>query len=143
MPMQGGIYTLSKSAPTGFTPLGVIRKAAYEEINSFAKSNGKVAQVVSVNEVPAGFAKWPQVEVRFRLVDGDNLNTSSSPEIVERISSVYDSDGRPIDTERVYINTTPKDVYKELERLGELRDKKILTEEEFEREKKKLLESEK
>ena len=78
MPMSNGVYTLTKSAPTGFTPLGTIRKESYKDIREFAESKEKVAQVISVNEVPAGFARWPQVEVRFRLVNAADLEKSET-----------------------------------------------------------------
>lgn len=139
MPMSNGIYTLTKSAPTGFTPLGTIRRAAYEDINEFARSKGKFAQVVSVNEVPAGFARWPQVEVRFRLVDERQLNLSSSPDKTTQLSMVYDSTGNPIDIQRTETDTSDEDTYESLRKLGELRDSGVLTEEEFQKEKEKLL----
>jgi hypothetical protein len=57
MAASGGAYTVTRSGTTGFTPLGVLRKEAYEEASRFAASKGMVAEVISVNEVPAGFAR--------------------------------------------------------------------------------------
>ena len=141
MPMQNGVYTISKSAPTGFTPLGAIRKAAYEEVKEFAASKGKVAQIVSVNEVAAGFAKWPQVEVRFRLEDPQSMNTSSPMGTRKTTSIVYDANGNPIDMESTVTEEPNTDKYEELKKLGELKESGVLTEEEFQKEKNKILES--
>lgn len=139
MPMRGGQYTITKSAPTGYTPLGVIRKAAYEEMNEFAESKNKVAQVVSSNEVPAGFARWPQVEIRFKLLEEGELESQSSPTSQRLSSTVFDASGRAIDTETTVYETQKADIYEELKKLGELRDKGVLTDTEFDREKQKLL----
>lgn len=141
MPMDRGIYTLSKSAPTGFTPLGTIRTAAYKEINELASKKGKVAQIITVNEVPAGFGRWPQVEVRFKLVTKEELSNKTIPTTQKSTSTVYDARGNPIDTETTTTNNQDINVYKHLEKLGKLKEDGILTEEEFEIEKKKLLNS--
>jgi len=60
MPMGNGIYTMSKSSPTAFTPLNTIKNDAFDEINEKAKRENKVVQIVSVNEVPPGFGRWPE-----------------------------------------------------------------------------------
>ncbi len=68
MAAAGGVYTVTKTGTTGFTPLGNLRIQAYKEANEFAANKGMVAEVVSVNETAAGFVKWPQVDLKFRLV---------------------------------------------------------------------------
>jgi hypothetical protein len=67
MSTGGGVYTVSQSGTTGFTPLGVLRAGAYGKANSFAAASGGTAEIASVNETRAGFAVWPQVEVKFRV----------------------------------------------------------------------------
>jgi hypothetical protein len=138
MPMGNDVYTVSKTGTTGFTPLGKLRKGAYEIANGYASEQGKVAEVISVNEVPQGFGRFPEVEVRFRLVEeGANSGSSSSLKISNTAS--YDAMGNRRDTETT-ISTDPTiDAYEKLNALGQLRDKGVLTEEEFQREKKMLL----
>lgn len=79
MSRGGGVYTVSQSGTTGFTPLGVLRAGAYGKANTFAAASGGIAEIVSVNETPAGFAVWPQVEVKFRVIKAEA--PASSPSI--------------------------------------------------------------
>lgn len=62
-------YAIVKAGRSGFTSAGALKGDAYKEAEEFARSKGKQLEVVAVNEIPAGFARLPQVEVRFRLVD--------------------------------------------------------------------------
>ena len=142
MPAKGGIYIITKSGTTGFTPLGVLRNEAFKEINRFANEKNKIAEVVSVNEVPQGFARWPQVEVKFRLVDEGSRSDEKTPTIEVTGSSSYDAMGRPQNKDLKLYHQKEVDIYEELKKLGELREKGILTEEEFQREKERLLNSE-
>ena len=140
MPATGGAYTVTKSGTTGFTPLGVLRKEAYEEANKFAESKGMVAEVISVNEVPAGFARWPQVDLRFKLVSaGDRESAGKVSTLTVRSQAGYDAMGNP--TAGEVTATSEIDLYTELKKLGELKEKGLLTEDEFQREKKRLLDS--
>jgi hypothetical protein len=52
----------------------------------------------------------------------------------------YDAMGRPQDSQTSSTVNTSVNVYEELKKLGQLRDSGVLTEEEFQQEKKKLLE---
>ena len=138
MPASGGAYTITKSGTTGFTPLGVLRKEAYEEANRFASSRGMVAEVLSVNEVPAGFARWPQVDLRFLLVTAAARESGARPPAITiGTQAGHDAMGNPTAAEVTI--TKDIDVYTELKKLGELKEKGLLTEEEFLREKKRLL----
>ena len=139
MLMGNNTYTVSKSGTTGFTPLGVLRKEAYEEANEFAASKGMVAAVVSVNEIPAGFGLWPQVEVRFSLVDSSSVGAIENPTAVITSTAAYDAKGRPQDTQSAITVNPPIDIYEELEKLGKLRDSGVLTDDEFKKEKERLL----
>lgn len=58
MAATGGVYTVTKTGTTSFTPVGNLRTQAYREANEFAAKKGMVAEVVSVNETAAGFAKF-------------------------------------------------------------------------------------
>lgn len=99
MSAGGDVFLVSETGTTGYTPLGTLRARAYENANQFAAQRGGMAEVVSVNETPAGFAIWPKVDLKFRV----NKGGASSLRPVERLikHSAYDASGRPTDTEIV------------------------------------------
>lgn len=141
MAATGGVYTVTKTGTTGFTPVGTLRKQAYKEANDFATSKGMVAEVVSVNETAAGFAKWPQVDLKFRLVRPGTEGVASDPTIAFSTQVAYDAEGRPTSGDTAVRVEKQVDVYAELKKLADLRDRGVLTEAEFQSEKKKLLEA--
>jgi hypothetical protein len=141
MAAAGGVYTVTKTGTTGFTPVGSLRKQAYKEANEFAASKGMVAEVVSVNETAAGFAKWPQVDLKFRLVRPGTEGVASDPTIAVSTQVAYDAEGRPTTGDTAVRVEKQVDVYAELKKLADLKERGVLTEEEFQSEKKKLLET--
>ncbi len=140
MPMGNGIYIVSKHGSTGFTPLGKLRKKAYDAANDFAKENNAIAEVVSVNETKAGYAVWPQVDLKFRLVKQSD-KVANTNAISVTVSSGYDANGQKTDGQIILKNPNQdeKDKLEKLEKIGKLYKDGILTKEEFETEKKKLL----
>ena len=137
MAASGGAYTVTVSGTTGFTSLGVLRKEAYQEANTFAASKRMVAEVISVNEVPAGYARWPQVDLRFRLINAVSRESlGRSPTLTVGGQASYDALGNPTSAELTV--TKELDFYAELKKLGELKEKGLITEEEFQKEKKRL-----
>lgn len=142
MASSGGAYTITKSGTTGFTPLGVLRKEAYEEANNFAASKGMVAEVISVNEVPAGFARWPQVDLRFRLASAAARDRGvKEPTVSVSTQASHDAMGNRVESETNVSVAKNVDFYAEMKQLGELKEKGLLTEEEFQKEKKRLLDA--
>lgn len=139
MPMEDGVFSLSKSAPTGLTPLGVIKNDAFEEINDMARKENKVVEIVSVNEVAAAFGRWPQVEIRFKLLTQEEAKIIKNNQKEVKTSYVYDAKGNAIDTKTSISVDNDIDKYKKLEQLGKLKEQGILTQSEFEDEKKKIL----
>jgi hypothetical protein len=100
MSAGGDAFVVSETGTTGYTPLGTLRARAYENANEFAASRGGIAEVISVNETPAGFAIWPKVDLKFRVNQG---GSASRLRPVERViqHSAYDATGRPTETEVV------------------------------------------
>ena len=94
------VFMISETGTTGYTPLGTLRSRAYKSANEFATQRGGIAEVVSVNETPAGFAIWPKVDLKFRVNRG---GSSSGLRPVQKVlqHSAYDASGRPTDTEIV------------------------------------------
>jgi len=80
-----------------------------------------------------------QVEIRFRLLEESELNNVESVDKRRKTSIVYDAAGNPIDIETTSVDSSPDEIYEALQELGDLRERGILTEEEFQREKAKVL----
>lgn len=142
MAASGGAYTVTKAGKSGFTSLGSLRKDAYEEANEFAESKGMVAEVISVNEVPAGFARFPQVDLRFRLVTAADRQSGGKASVVAIASQAsHDAMGNATQGETTVEVAKEEDFYVELKKLGDLKKEGLLTEEEFQKEKKRLMDA--
>ena len=128
---HGGIFAFNR---------GKLKSSAIQQANDFAASKGKVAIPIAMNEHPVGvLGDWAAVEYQFRVVLKDDpeakrTSLTPSPNIVIENKSKISGDIETKDkTERT------KDVYIELIKLDDLRKKGIITEEEFEAQKKKIL----
>jgi hypothetical protein len=139
MPMGNGIYTISKTGG-GLTSLGKLRTEAYEIANKYAKNNNSVAEIISVNETPMSFGVHPNVDLRFRLVTNSKKIADSTTNSLT-ISSAYSSNGKLTDTQIILNKSkqTSLEKLEKLEKLGKLYKDGLLTKDEFEFEKKKIL----
>lgn len=136
-------YMLSREAHGGiFASASALKAGVISDANAFAESQGKVAVPLSAKEKPMGNgpAQWASFEYQFRVVD------KNDPE-VRRTSLVPRADVVIEKTEKITADVKtrdqtdrPKDVYAELIKLDDLRKRGILTEAEFEAQKRKLLE---
>jgi hypothetical protein len=111
------IYRIYHRASSGFTPMQKIREAAEQRINKFAQQQGKSFIVLGekMSMPPYILGNFQRIEIVFAL---------------------FDKAEKPI-------NTTPKlDKFSKLEKLKKLLDDGALTKEEYEKEKKKVLEEE-
>lgn len=109
----------------GWGNLGEMKAEVHREANAFAESKGKVAVTISTNEAPVAFGKYAFYELRFRLTD------KNDPEVLNPVAAK--SQQSPANSEKA------TDLFAELTKLDELRKKGLLTDAEFEVEKKKLL----
>ncbi len=102
---------------------------------------------ISTEAAAKGGTQWvmskgdrPQVDLRFRLVSaaarGDG---QKSPTLAIAGQAAYDAEGRPSSGETTVVLNKDVGVYAELKKIGELKEKGILTEEEFQKEKQRLL----
>ena len=96
-----GEYIVSRSGDTGFTPVGKLRRKAVADVNRYAGERGLIPEIISVNEVPAGFGVFPQVDVRFRLVAHERNIASGKPNGTT-LNSASDARGKTS-----YQNTAP------------------------------------
>ncbi len=144
MPMGEGIYQVTVSGQSNgrFKSLAHLRGLAFEKANEYAILKKAEVEVVSVNETPMSFGVFNQVDLRFRLVsNSEKLADPNAPSIKQ--SNTYDANGRLIDSE-IKVKPpkeeqTDSDKYLKLKRIGELFEKGVLTKEEFEKEKAKIL----
>ena len=140
MPMGEGIYIVSKTGGSGFTSLGKLRIRAIDAANEFAKNNNSVAEIVSINETPQGFGIFPNIDLKFRLVANSKKLADSTTTTVS-LSSGYSSNGKITDAQMT-LKKGKEDSdkkFEKLEKLGKLFKDGILSKEEFEAEKKKIL----
>ena len=140
MPMGDGIYIVSKTGATGFTSLGTLRRRAIDAATEFAKKNNSVAEIVSINETPQSFGVFPNIDLKFRLVANSKKLADSTSNTIS-LSSGYSANGKVTDAQ-ITIKNPKEDSNKKLERLeklGKLYKDGILSKEEFEAEKKKIL----
>lgn len=142
MPMGDGIYTLTGNGRSGFVALGKIRRKVLKEADMYAKESNTTLEVISVNEVKTSFGVWPQIDLTFRIVnesikvsDPKNVNTKT---IIKSASTNGSSTSKQITTKK---DKTQKenDKYERLLKLGELKRQGILSDEEFQKEKEKIL----
>ncbi len=121
-----------------------LKVATIQEANTFAASLGKVAIPVFLQEKPAGGpGQWPTVEYQFRVVEKDDPEVKRTA-LLPRADVVVESNQKvTADIKVKETSEKPSDLYAELLKLDDLRKRGILTEEEFQSQKKKLLEGSK
>lgn len=126
-------YMLSRTDKGGvFGNASAMKADVISEANEFAEKQGKVAIVLSLKEDPMYIGHFASVEYQFRVVDKNDpearrVNLTPRPNLViENTSSNVNSKDH-------------KDVYAELIKLDDLRNKGILSQDEFDAQKKKLL----
>lgn len=111
-----------------------------QEANDFAGSKGKVVIPISTKEEPGGPGRFATIEYQFRLVDKDHPDAKEStplkalPDYVVEENKNIDADVRTDD-----VTEKSTDVYSELIKLEDLRQRGILTDGEFQAQKQKLL----
>ena len=110
-------YRIEKSDKGGIFGNAIeMREEVLRQADSFAAEKGKVAEKVILNERPVGLGRLARVEYTFRLVDPQQEIEAAVESIEER-----------------------GDFYTELIKLDDLRERGIITDEEFAAEKRELL----
>lgn len=143
VPVSQDTYMLAKADNAGiFGNPAKMKADVLKQASEFAARRGMIAVPVSLKEVPIGFGRKATVEYQFRLVAKDSPEAKNSaiipvPDVViEKKETVSKS-----------VNTKAEegprgDLYNELIKLDDLKKRGIITEEEFQAQKKKLLEAE-
>ena len=123
--------------------MGTLKAKVIKEANAFAASKGKVAIPIAAQESPAWPGHLPSFEYQFQLVDKDDPRASGGALIPRADVVIEKNENVKADIRTKDTTTKSPDVYTELTKWDDLRTKSILTEEEFQAQKKKLLEASK
>lgn len=117
-----------------FADMGQFKSDVLRDANDFAASRGKVAAPIYLQQTDPAPGRMPRIEYQFRIVDGSDplaRGQSLTPDNVKR--------------EKIDLNIKQqsepqaKDTYGELLKLDDLRKRGVITEAEFEEQKKRLL----
>jgi hypothetical protein len=142
VPTGTDTYMIAQTSAGGvFKAMASLKTEVMQRANAFAESKGKVAIPIAAKESPAYPGHMPSFEYQFRLVD-KNDSRATGGGLVPRADVVVENHitSKP---ERSRIDAEPrKDIYVELTKLDELRKKGILSDAEFETQKRRLLSNE-
>ncbi len=142
VPVSPDTYILFREDHAGiFGSFSSLKAGVIRDANLFAEKKGKVAIPISTREKPIGNgpAQWASFEYQFRVVDKNDPEVRRTS-IVPRPDLVIEkSEKLNIDVVTKDKTEKPKDLYTELSKLDELRKKGIITDAEFETQKKKIL----
>ena len=136
-------YIITRTDKAGIFGNAARMKAdVIQEANDFAAAQGKVAIPISTHEKPMGTgpAQFATMEYQFRVVSKDDPEYGRAtllpgPDVVIQDDKTIDV---TIDDKRQESEPS-KDVYTELLKLDDLRSRGILSEEEFQEQKRRLL----
>lgn len=134
-------FLLSEISHAGiFASLPKLKMRVLREANAFAGSKGLVAVPVSLHVSPAGGpGQWPEAEYQFRLVAPGDPEAARAI-LAPRADVVVESHQTIAVKTQTEASGRPSDLYAELTKLDDLRKRGLLTDAEFEVQKKKLLE---
>ena len=110
------VFRIFHRGATGFTPQSVVLTEAMSRAHEFCKQKKNTLRVLTEHRAvgPKIAGNWPRVELTFVCVPYESSSAKETHSKEER--------------------------YKQLERIGKLKDAGVLTEKEFEMEKKRILE---
>jgi len=146
--LPGDVYSISRTDKGGsLSEAGSTKTEMMREANEFAAKQGKVPSTVLMKETPTAVQGFTAIEYQFKLVDKDavpkpvmlsaSTNTSAAP----AASTAAITAPNPASPLTKAQGPHSIDIYNELIKLDELRKRGILTDDEFAREKKKVLDS--
>ena len=139
VPIGQDTYMVSRQAASGFTGMGSLKADAFKEANQYCISQNKKIQVVNTYESqpPYVFGNFPRAEIQFMcLSDGDKEYVRPK---MKKEADVVIEKKNDISIDLKTQDQLDKDVYAELIKLDNLKKKGIITDKEFEIQKKRLL----
>jgi hypothetical protein len=139
--MSDGTYSVTRAAKTGFTlHADKLKAEALDDAAKFCAAQGKELKVVDVTvvEPPFYLRDIAKAKVVFKALDaGDPELRSAPPPAV--VAEAPPAAGRPAPAVIAERPLTTDELVIELTKLDDLRKKNILTDDEFQAEKKKIL----
>lgn len=132
-------FLIAKQDKSGmFSNSAAFKAEVLQEANAFAQARGKVAIPVNLKQSPMWPGHFATVEYQFRVVDPNDPEAKRTA-LTPRADVVIES--KQTSTVDLNVKETPKqqDSYTELLKLDDLRKRGIISEAEFEAQKKKLL----
>lgn len=139
-------YMISRSEKGFRGASSCVKAAALAEADKWCQKQGKVMKVISSSQkdmVP--FTSDAYAEIHFKALDPNDPELKQPTDTGPLKNRVFRGDENnqsySVDIQMSKTGSDKTDRYTEILKLGELREKGLITEEEFEREKVKLLES--
>lgn len=136
-------YMLAREAHGGiFASAASMKADVIREASEFASQQGKVAVPISAKETPMGNgpAQWASIEYQFRVLDKDDPAVRKTQLINNPTFLIQRTDADMLKQADV---KGSGEVYDALVKLDDLRKRGVLTDAEFDEQKKKLLQSSK
>ena len=132
-------YMISKTDKGGiFGNPSKMKLAVIREANEFAASQGKTAIPISTNETPLVVGqRFASIEYQFRVVSSDDPEYQRTA--LQQRADIVIEDKKDIDVNVTSEDKSAPDIYDSLVRLEDLRERGILTDQEFAQEKERIL----
>jgi len=137
MPIGQDTYMVSRQAATGFSGSGTLKSEAFQEANEYCTNLGKSIQVVNTSESspPYVLGNFPKAEIQFMCLSAKDAELTR-PKLKKEADAVVEIKN---DISVKDNSEKSKDIYAELIKLDELHKKGIITDSEFNSQKKKIL----
>jgi hypothetical protein len=140
IPMGTDTYMISQTSAGGmFTNMSSLKAEVIKRANAFAETRGKIAIPLASHTTPPAPGQMPNFEYQFRLVGKDDPRAAGAP-LLPRADMVIENNVHALpSTDRTKSEPRSNDVYAELLKLDDLRKRGIISDDEFEAQKKKIL----
>jgi hypothetical protein len=136
IPMGNDTYMISQTSAGGiFKAMGSLKAEVMTRANEFAASKNKIAIPIASKESPAYPGHMPNFEYQFKLVDKEDPKASGGS-LIPRADVVIEMKG---ESKSPIVGDVKIDIYTEILKLDDLRKRGLITDDEFESQKSKLL----
>ena len=152
VPMGQNLYTISKTSPAcGFRDAGGVRAEIFQEMSQYCSEKRLQPEVVTIEALDGVIGRrCASATVEFRCVKASEENLTPTgispardmnrnPNIPTDLGQYGRKPNEPMRIKQDIRVQEPDDIYTELKKLKELLDNKVITQEEFDERKKKIL----